>query len=249
MKSIAQLPLVGLIGTFTIIVGIIVPPAIIKTTVDKELLITYGFEKEQHGLLVLLSVKNGKSVYEILSIEALLNEPEGLSDLKNKFDKLIEGNCISVSKPVKDGFPELTGYNEGPTNYQIGEPQIYKIAVQNLGDVDSGQFNIKWFVDGSQVGHGSHNGVPKNETVNNDNDELIHTFNDAGPHLIQYLIDSENKVTESNEDDNRISFYVAESQQPEFLNKPCDDSVIEFNTIIALPYNKNSLIELIRIGV
>jgi len=250
MKSIAQFLLVGLIGTSTIIIGVLIPPLIVQTTVDKELLFTYGYEKAEHSLLSLLSlVEDGKSVYEVLGMRALLNNPEGLSQLKIKFDQLLGENCISVTKRITPGSPQLTGYNEGPTQYVTWAQQTYKVAVQNLGDVDAGVFNIKWFVDDSQEGFGSHNGIPRGTTANNDNDELTRTFSDGGPHIIEYAIDVDNHITESNEDDNKIKFYVSTGPQPEFLSNTCPESTIKFDTILVLPYNKNSLAEIIRIGL
>lgn len=249
MKAVS-LPFIGLVLTISLMVGLLAPTALIRTTIDKELLLTYRYEQAQYALLTLLSLDTGeKNVYQILSTKALLNEAEGLSELKTKFDQLVGKNCVSIQATVPPGFPDLTGYNEGPTDYNKNQPQKYKVAVQNLGDVNSDAFNIKWFVDGAQVGFGSHVKIPKNTTMNNDNDELQHTFPDSGPHLIQYVIDVGNSVVESNEENNKISFYVGTTPQPEFLSSICDKPAVEFITALVLPYNKNSLLKLIRIGV
>lgn len=250
MKAVS-LPFIGFGLTISLMVGLLAPTALIRTTIEKELLLTYRYEQAQHALLTLLSLNTGeKNVYQILSTKALLNEAEGLSELKTKFDQLVGKNCISIQTTVPPGFPDLTGYNEGPTDYKKNQLQTYKVAVQNLGDVNSAAFNIKWFVDGKQVGSdATHAGIPKNTTMNNDNDELKHTFPDSGPHLIQYVIDVDNSVVESNEENNKIGFYVGTTPQPEFLSSICDKSAVEFSTALVLPYNKNSLVKLIRIGV
>ena len=66
MKGIAEIPIVGLIGTITIIAGILIPPAIVKTTIDKELAQTVKWEDAQHLLITLFSLNKDGSVYQIL---------------------------------------------------------------------------------------------------------------------------------------------------------------------------------------
>ncbi|MBU5537457.1 MAG: hypothetical protein QW818_01445 [Candidatus Aenigmatarchaeota archaeon] len=61
MKSIAELPLVGFVGTLTIMLSLVVPPSVIKTTIDKETAFTYDFQNLQY---VLLSILSNDAFYE-----------------------------------------------------------------------------------------------------------------------------------------------------------------------------------------
>ena len=103
MKSVAEIAIVALIGTFTLIAGIIIPPAIIKTTVDKETILAYKFEKAQYGLLSLLSsTQDGKSVYELMGEKILLKDSVDITRSQNNFEKMVGTNyCILINPEVK----------------------------------------------------------------------------------------------------------------------------------------------------
>lgn len=99
MKSVAEIAIIGLIGTVSIIVGIVIPPTVMKSTVGKELLLSYNFEKAQHGLLSLLSsTQNNKPVYELISTKILIKNSDYLStEMQNIFAKAIGTSyCILV---------------------------------------------------------------------------------------------------------------------------------------------------------
>ncbi len=98
MKSVAELAIVALIGTVTIMAGIIIPPAVIKTTVGKEILLAYKFENAQHGLLSLLSsTQDGKQVYELIGMKIILGDSIDMTKVTSAFDKTINSNyCILV---------------------------------------------------------------------------------------------------------------------------------------------------------
>lgn len=103
MKSVAEIAIVALIGTFTLIAGIIIPPSVITTTVDKETILAYKFEKAQHGLLSLLSsTQDGKSVYELMGEKILLEDSVDITKSQNNFEKLVGTNyCILINPEVK----------------------------------------------------------------------------------------------------------------------------------------------------
>ncbi|MEK6909816.1 MAG: hypothetical protein AABW61_01935 [Candidatus Aenigmatarchaeota archaeon] len=111
MKSVAEIAIIGLIGTVSIIAGIVIPPAVMKSTVGKELLLSYNFEKAQHGLLSLLSsTQNDKPVYELISTKIIIKNSDYLSsEMQNIFAKAIGANyCILVDsdeqRAQKDAF-------------------------------------------------------------------------------------------------------------------------------------------------
>ena len=121
MKSVIEPLLVGIVGTVTIL-AVILPPAIVKITVDKETLFTYSYEKVQNILLTLFRLKqDGKEAYQILSEKALFEDftckttscPFGYTckaemcngpttePLKKAIDKVAgSGYCITTDEPI-----------------------------------------------------------------------------------------------------------------------------------------------------
>lgn len=178
MKAIAQIPLIGLIGTFTIIVGIIAPPAIIKTAIDKELLITYGFEKEQHGLLILFySSQADKSAYELLGEKALFENYTCTIDTEcpNDYtcDTVIKKCSGQSTKPLKDRLDNVLGEDK------------YCITTEVTAQLPTGEA--------------------------------------VAPPLVP--------------------------PSDQILKRVCASNTIQFNVAIVLPYNKESLTKIIRIGI
>jgi hypothetical protein len=100
---------------------------------------------------------------------------------------------IKVAQPVKAG--QRVHFDSGIANY---------------GGSGTGVFNIKWLVDGEEVGaYGSHRGVPSNSSRLNGNSQFDWTFDDPGSfHTVTFIVDADNHVPESNENNNRISLTV-----------------------------------------
>ncbi|MBI2084096.1 MAG: cellulase family glycosylhydrolase [Candidatus Aenigmarchaeota archaeon] len=97
MKSLAELPLIGLIGTMTIMAGLIVPPTVVKMTADRELVYTYESEKTQHALLALLSSESAdKTTYETIGTNYILNKPTN-GAIKSQFEKLVGTDNYYIS--------------------------------------------------------------------------------------------------------------------------------------------------------
>lgn len=135
MKSVAEIVIVGLIGTFTIVAGTIIPPSVIKLAVVEELVQTYNFEKAQHALLTLFSVNEGdRSVYEIIGTSTLLKKPTNA--VKPQFDSLFRENenyCIAlIRKNIL-----LTGYAVTSPTTEVSQERILRGACPLSGT----QFN------------------------------------------------------------------------------------------------------------
>lgn len=112
-QALPEIPLIGLIGTITIIVGILIPTSVIKTTIDKELNSTYEYERMQYALLTLMSsTHEGKPVYELLADN--INKPQNLKFLNNDLEKLIGFKCYSLQVGVNDKFTTVIESN--PSN-------------------------------------------------------------------------------------------------------------------------------------
>lgn len=98
--------MIGLIGTMTIMAGLVIPPAVVKMTADNELAYTYEFEKMQSSLLALLSAEDrGKTVYETIGTDYVLGNPTR-GDVKTQFEQLV----------VKDYFVAIISEHAAPTS-------------------------------------------------------------------------------------------------------------------------------------
>lgn len=123
MKALAEIALIGFIGTFTIMLGIIVPPSIIKTTIHEQADFTYNFEKVQHALLSLFSSTiDGQDTYELIGINFLIERKDS-NVLEEKLDELLDTDyCLSM---IKQTTPT--------TGYVIAPPITPGPVVQFLG--------------------------------------------------------------------------------------------------------------------
>lgn len=93
-QALPEIPIIGLISTITIAAGILLPPAIIRDTLDNEVMSTYESEKLRLALLTLLSsAHDGRMVYELV---AESSEPGSLEFLKAGLDSMIETKCYSL---------------------------------------------------------------------------------------------------------------------------------------------------------
>jgi subtilase family serine protease len=91
-----------------------------------------------------------------------------------------------------------------------GQNVYFDSGIQNFGDQGTGVFNIKWLVDGREVGaYGSHEDVPSGSSKLNGNSQFNHTFSDPGSfHTITFVVDADNHVKERFEGNNRQSVQV-----------------------------------------
>lgn len=96
-----------------------------------------------------------------------------------------------------------------PSSPVVGQQVYFDSGITNNGDVDTGVFNIKWFVDGQEVGaYGSHQGVPAGQTILDGNSQFQWIFTSAGTHTVTFVVDVDNHVQESDEADNAGSIDV-----------------------------------------
>jgi len=114
----------------------------------------------------------------------------------------------STCKPYRS-FPDLTptAITFTPTNAVAGNVIAFDSGVKNQTLVDSGSFNVKWFIDGVQVGYGLHVAVAGNTTMLNGNSSLSWTST-AGTHTIQFSVDVDNGIVETNEGNNNTSITI-----------------------------------------
>jgi hypothetical protein len=116
--------------------------------------------------------------------------------------------------PVADLSPTAITYS--PTAIAPGAVVTFDSGVRNSGTAGTGNFNVKWFVDGVQVGYGQHTGVPAGATVLNGNSALTWTAT-AGTHSIRFTVDVDGQVLESSEANNSTSVTVTVSSLADLI--------------------------------
>ncbi len=112
MKGMAEIPLVGLIGTITIIAGILIPPTVVTTTIDNELVLTYKWEKAQGMLLTLFSLEeSGDSAYQRLGEKLLFDSMFECKLEKDCPEDFVcsGGKCILPTEDLKDKIDKIAG--------------------------------------------------------------------------------------------------------------------------------------------
>lgn len=91
-----------------------------------------------------------------------------------------------------------------------GRNVFFDSGIRNTGGQGSGVFNIKWLVDGREVGaYGSHENVPAGSSKLNGNSQFNYTFGDPGSfHTVTFIVDVDNHVRERFEGNNRQSVQI-----------------------------------------
>lgn len=118
------------------------------------------------------------------------------------------GGPASVLAPPScraDLTPTAILYNSA--DLVAGREILFDSGVQNLQNVPTGNFQIKWYVNNVEVRYGVHRGMPGNATVLNENSAYRWTAV-RGTHTIRFVLDTLNQVAESNEANNSRSITV-----------------------------------------
>lgn len=103
-----------------------------------------------------------------------------------------------------------------PTTIKFNRPVVagqnvyFDSGIRNTGGEGTGVFNIKWLVDGREVGaYGSHDDVPGGSSRLNGNSQFNYTFDDPGSfHTVTFIVDADNHVQERSEGNNTQSTRV-----------------------------------------
>lgn len=110
MKAVAELPVIGIIGTFTIVLAVVMPSLVIQSSLYKDIDYTYDFQTQQNSLMALTSStldrQNQKQdAYESIGLNYVNNNPQD-SRLKASLETTVGNDyCVSI-RP--DGSPEST---------------------------------------------------------------------------------------------------------------------------------------------
>jgi hypothetical protein len=131
-------------------------------------------------------------------------------DTGNNVSEGNEGNNSStltfVIPPRRaDLTPTPITYN--PADLVAGRRVFFDSGVQNLRNVGTAPFRIKWYVDNVQMGYGNHIGIAGNATVTGDN-SFFWWNAVSGTHTIRFDLDVDGQVPEGNEYNNSLSITV-----------------------------------------
>lgn len=100
-----------------------------------------------------------------------------------------------------------------------GEEYLVDSGVANLGDADTGVFNVEWTVDGQSFSAaGSHAGVSAGDVVLDGNSELRWTAV-GGTHTLAFTVDFDEQIEEIDETNNEVSVLVDVEGAPRITNK------------------------------
>ncbi len=104
------------------------------------------------------------------------------------------------AKQLPDLLPTEIDYDSN--SISIGQEIYFDSGIRNIGALDSEGFNIKWFVNGEQLGHGGHPGVLSGNADMTSNSQFYWTPSAAGTYKVEFVVDSANTVQESDENNN-----------------------------------------------
>lgn len=96
-----------------------------------------------------------------------------------------------------------------PTAIHSGDTVSFDSGIQNIGNASSGIFNVRWLVDGQDVGaYGSHENVPAYSNIIHGNSKFDWKAVD-GMHTITFVVDADNYVVEFDENNNKTHITAA----------------------------------------
>ena len=138
-------------------------------------------------------------------------------DVDNDVPESIEwDNAVKVEVQVEPTLANLrpTAIVLDKSALVVGRTIFFDSGIENAGGTDTGEFNVRWLVDGQDVGaYGRHKGVPAGKTILDGNSQFSWVFDRPGWHTVTFVVDVDNYVLESEEYDNatRVSLDVKPS--------------------------------------
>jgi subtilase family serine protease len=126
-------------------------------------------------------------------------------DMGNQVPELNEGNnSATVTVRVLPDLEVSRISFTSPPRAGVRTTAVARLV--NVGRAPSGVFNVRWFLDGAQVGAGSHASLGPGE-VSNGNVRFNWTPT-PGRHTLRFRADVDNQVPELNEGNNSASVTV-----------------------------------------
>jgi hypothetical protein len=124
-----------------------------------------------------------------------------------------------IAFTVTDGSaaPDLnpTAITFDSTRVVAGTAVHFDSGIRNLGGRATRSFNIKWYVDGREVGaYGGHYPIPANTLDMAGNSQFEWTFPGSGSYTVAFAVDVDAHVAESDEGNNVTTTTVTVGQDP-----------------------------------
>ena len=116
------------------------------------------------------------------------------------------GNATQPEEKLPDLVPTEILYDSASVT--TGQQIYFDSGIRNVGTSNCGGFNIKWFVNGEEMGHGGHPGIAAGGADMTSNSQFYWTPTTIGSYQIEFLVDSEDMVKESVETNNSIAISV-----------------------------------------
>lgn len=116
-----------------------------------------------------------------------------------------------------DAVPDLiVGYLSNVTaieGLRVGQSISFDASIQNINAVSTETgFNIKWFVNGVEMGYGYHEAIPGNMEVFEGNSSFSFSPESAGTYSVVFQVDCDDHIPESNEANNEMTILVHVTQ-------------------------------------
>ena len=108
--------------------------------------------------------------------------------------------------PLPDLVPTEILYDTA--KLKIGTTIFFDSGIFNGGDAPSNGFNIKWFVNGSELGYGGHQGIKAGSLDMTYNSQFYWKPVASGNYTIEFVVDCDEFIPESDEDNNTVSVNV-----------------------------------------
>jgi subtilase family serine protease len=125
---------------------------------------------------------------------------------------------VSVRNGVVVPLPDLHVYSLAVGSLRVGDATVIDAGLRNDGDASSGNFNIRWLVDGIERAPGGHSSLGPGQTSTG-NVHFYWTPDSPGTHVVRFEADYDGIVLESNETNNgfEVSVTVAPRPKPDLV--------------------------------
>lgn len=91
---------------------------------------------------------------------------------------------------------------------KVGATVYFDSGISNNGLADADGFNIKWFVNGNEMGYGGHQGIRAGSQDMTNNSQFNWKPTQAGTFEIKFVVDCDRFIEETNENNNASSVMV-----------------------------------------
>ena len=135
---------------------------------------------------------------------------------KTNNTKNISFTVRSTSAPVTEADLVAVSLIPDKTVASIGDKIVVTAVIKNTGMTEANNITVRLYDGETVVGSMSIPSLTENQSANL---QLETNFSEAGPHLMKLVVDPENKIAESNKNNNlaTATITISETQRPDFV--------------------------------